>query len=305
MSGRSVHLRGDVCSSARRNWSNLRGDVVHVRGEVVPPHGEVIRFDARRPPGPEPRTAVLAAHGFKGFKDWGFFPHLCERLARAGHLVVSFNGSRNGIGPGLLDFTDLQAFGRNTVSHELGDLHWMLDRLKAGEWSEEPPRAIALLGHSRGGGCAVVAAGERDDLSAVVTWAAISTFNRWTAEQKEEWRRNGVVWIANSRTGQQMPLYREVRKDFVANRRRFDPVAAAARVSAPWLVVHGTDDTTVPLHEAEALVQAGPTATLARIEGSGHTFEATHPLTEVTPGLQAATRAAIGHLRDLAAGESG
>ncbi len=277
----------------------MSGRIVHLRGEVTPSHGEVIRFDARRPDGPVPRTAVLVAHGFKGFKDWGFFPHLCERLARAGHLVVSFNGSRNGIGPGLLDFTDLEAFGRNTISREVGDLHWMLDRLKEGEWSEGPPRAIALLGHSRGGGCAAVAAGERGDLSALATWAAISTFDRWTAEQREEWRRDGVMWIANARTGQRMPLYREVREDFAANRERFDPAAAAARVSAPWLVVHGTDDATVPLREAERLARAGPTATLKRIERSGHTFEATHPLETVTAGLDAAIRATIGHFREF------
>ena len=109
--------------------------LIHKRDEVVPPHGEVIRIDVRRPAAAEPRSAVLVAHGFKGFKDWGFFPHLCERLAEDGHLVVSFNGSRNGVGPNLVDFTDLEAFGRNTFSHEVGDVHHMVDLLAAGEWS--------------------------------------------------------------------------------------------------------------------------------------------------------------------------
>ena len=73
--------------------------IVRERVETTPPHGDVIRADVRRPARGVPRSAVIVAHGFKGFKDWGFFPYLCESLARDGHLVVSFNTSLNGVGP--------------------------------------------------------------------------------------------------------------------------------------------------------------------------------------------------------------
>ena len=43
--------------------------------------------------------AIRQPHGFKGFKDWGFFPHLADRLARAGLVAVSFNFSGSGVGP--------------------------------------------------------------------------------------------------------------------------------------------------------------------------------------------------------------
>ena len=274
--------------------------VIHTRGEVTPPHGEVIRTDVRRPAAVEPRSAVLVVHGFKGFKDWGFFPYLCERLAADGHLVVSFNGSRNGIGPNLLDFTDLEAFGRNTISHEVDDVHWMVDRLLAGEWSGgRRPESVGVLGHSRGGGTSIVTVAERSDISSLVTWAAVSTFHRWTREQQEDWMRRGVMHVANARTGQDMPLYKVVHEDLEANRRRFDVLAAAARVRVPWLIVHGEEDPTVPLGEARELVRAGPNAQLELVEGSGHTFEAVHPLDGVTPGLEAAIVGTLRHLRPL------
>ncbi len=286
--------------------------VIHERGETRPLHGEVIRLDARRPgapPGvrpidaPEPRTAVLVVHGFKGFKDWGFFPHVCERLAADGHAVVSFNGSRNGVGPSLMDFTDLEGFGTNTYSHEVGDVHHMLDHLTSGVWTGgRPPDAVGILGHSRGGGVGVVAASERDDIASLATWAAISTFYRWTPDEREEWARRGVVHVANARTGQQMPLYREVLDDLEANRRRFDVLAAAGRVKAPWLVVHGTEDATVPLAEAEALAQAGPDARLEVVAGSGHAFEAVHPFEGPTPGLDRAVDATVRHFRSSLGG---
>ncbi len=272
--------------------------VTRTRIETTPPHGDVIRADVRRPAAASPRTAVIVMHGFKGFKDWGFFPLLCNRLALDGHLVVSFNTSLNGVGPGLLDFTDLEAFGRNTVSREVEDLHWMVDRTLEGAWNAgRRPGALGLLGHSRGGGNAIVVAAERGEVSSLVTWAAVSTFHRWSSEQERDWEAGGVTYILNARTGQEMPLYRTVGDDLRANADRLDVLAAAARVSVPWLVVHGAEDATVSPDEARRLAAAGAAADLLLLEGSGHTFEAVHPLEETPPALEAALQASLRHLR--------
>ena len=269
------------------------------RVETTPPHGDVIRADIRRPSRSDPRTALVVAHGFKGFKDWGFFPHLCERLAEDGHLVVSFNFSLNGTGPNLVDFTDLEAFGRNTLSREHEDLRWMVDRTLAGEWNGgRPPTAVGLLGHSRGGGSSIIAAAEHVGVSALVTWAAVATFHRWGEEHVRDWTTRGVTYVANARTGQQLPIYRTLWDDLRDNAARLDVVAAAARVRVPWLIVHGGEDATVPVGEARQLAAAGPAATLKVIAGSGHTFEAVHPPAGPTPGLEAAVEATLRHFRE-------
>ncbi|MDE2979674.1 MAG: hypothetical protein OXU74_00635 [Gemmatimonadota bacterium] len=276
----------------------MTGPLIHERGETTPPHGDVIRLDIRRPPQGEPRSAVLVAHGFKGFKDWGFFPYLCERLARDGHLVVSFNFSLNGTGPKLLEFTDLDAFGRNTVSRELDDLHWMVDRMLAGEWSDgTAPEYVGLLGHSRGGGTSVITTAEHQGVSALVTWAAVATLQRWSEQQVADWQARGVTWITNARTGQEMPLYGTLWEDFNDNGARLDVLAAAARVRVPWLIVHGSEDPTVAVAEARQLHEAGSGSSLRVVEGSGHTFEAVHPPREATPGLIAAVEASLQHFR--------
>ena len=44
-----------------------------------------------------PRPAVVIVHGFKGFKDWGMFPVVADRLARAGLTAVSVNLSGSGV----------------------------------------------------------------------------------------------------------------------------------------------------------------------------------------------------------------
>ena len=249
------------------------------------------------PGGLTPDSAVLVVHGFKGFKDWGFFPYVCERLAEAGHLVVSFNFSLNGTGPGLADVDDLDAFGRNTLTREVEDVRWMLDRLRAGEWSGgQCPLRIALLGHSRGGGVSVLTAAESQSVTALVTWGSVCTFFRWSEEHVQDWLKKGVTYISNARTGQEMPVYRALWDDLRKNRAKLDVLAAARRVQAPWLVVHGSEDTTVPVAEARQLQEAGDTATLQVIGGSGHTFETAHPMADLPDGLRVAVDVTLAHL---------
>src|SRR5690349_22908992 len=73
-----------------------------------------------------PRPAVVILHGFKGFKDWGMFPPLAERLARAGITAVSANASGSGVDDaGEFAFPD--RFGHNTFSRELEDVRRVID----------------------------------------------------------------------------------------------------------------------------------------------------------------------------------
>ena len=209
------------------------------------PLGGTIKGDVRVPEGPSPRSAVVVVHGFKGFKDWAFFPHVCERLAASGHAVVSFNFSLNGIGDQPEEFTELDAFGQNTLSRELDELLWVVDSTLRGEVLPWRPRSIGLVGHSRGGAQAILAAREHSGVVALATWAAVANFDRWTEDTVREWREKGRVYVLNGRTGQQMPLDLTLLEDFEANRSRLDVLAAATQVSVPWLVVHGSEDSTV------------------------------------------------------------
>jgi uncharacterized protein len=242
--------------------------VKRVAFTLEPRPGDVIRGDIRVPDGARPATAIVVVHGFKGFKDWGFFPHTAERLAAAGHAVVSFNFSRNGVGEDLETFSELDKFGANTFTLELDELRSVLDRVAGGDLLGWAPERIGLLGHSRGGGQAVLATAEDERVTSLVTWAAISSFDRWTDETKEDWRREGRIWIANLRTRQEMPLDVALLEDFETHRDRLDIVNAARRVRVPWLVVHGLSDETVALADGEALVDASAGCVAAVGRGS-------------------------------------
>lgn len=265
---------------------------------LEPRPGDRIRGDVRIPDGPPPRTAVVVVHGFKGFKDWGFFPWVCTELAAAGHAVVSFNMSHNGIGRDGLSFTELDRFGANTFSLELDEILHVLDDVARGGLLPRRPDRIGLLGHSRGGGMSILAAGEEGRVDALATWAAISHFDRWSEEMKAEWRADGRRWVLNSRTGQQMPLDLTLLEDYEANRDRFDIATAAGALDRPWLIVHGTEDLTVPCAEGRELAERARRGRLVLIDQSGHTFEARHPFEGTTPALDRALDATRAHFAE-------
>jgi pimeloyl-ACP methyl ester carboxylesterase len=142
----------------------------------------------------------------------------------------------------------------------------------------------------------VITASENEDVSAVTTWAAISTVERYETDMAEELEANGVLYILNTRTGQQMPVYTDVLTDIRANRARLDVLSAVATLSCPYLIVHGDADITVPVAEARALARsAGRNGRLEVIVGAGHTMGSVHPFHEAGPDLKRATTMTAEH----------
>jgi alpha-beta hydrolase superfamily lysophospholipase len=256
-----------------------------------------ILIDVRAGSRNTPRPAVLIIHGFKGFKDWGMFPHLAERLARAGFVAVSFNLSGSGVDDAG-DFSLPDRFGHNTFSAELDDLNRVVDAIIRGHLGVPSPSVLGLVGHSRGGGMAVLQAARDDRVKALVTWAAISRVERWSAEQRSAWRAAGHTQVQNARTGQILPLYTDVLDDIEQNGEALDIGRAASRIGVPWLIVHGTQDESVGFSEAESLkaVGTGRNTRLLPIEGGGHTFGATHPWRSATLQLESVFDATLSWL---------
>ena len=232
-----------------------------------------------------PRPAVLILHGFKGFKDWGMFPTLAERMARAGFTAVSFNTSGSGVDQ-QGEFSFPERFGRNTYSAELEDLGRVMDALADGSLGVASTQRLGLVGHSRGGAIAILAAAGDPRIQALVTWAAISDTHRWR-DQVAEWRARGRLDVVNSRTGQVLPLYTDLLDDLERNGEGLDLSAAARRITVPWLLLHGASDAAVPVAEAQALATAATRAPprVMIFPDTGHTFGAVHPYAGMTQDL--------------------
>jgi len=247
------------------------------------------------PDGSGPAPVVVLCCGFKGFVEWGFFPPLAALFAERGLAAVRFNYGDSGMALGDEKVTDLEAFRRQTMSGELADLLAVLGALPELAPGRLDLSRVALFGHSRGGAVALLAAARpehRDTLRALVTWSAVSRFDRLDADELRRWRETGTWTVVNARTGQELPVGLELLRDLETHREELDPRLAASRRRAPWLIVHGDRDETVPLAEGEELAAAAaPPCELLRIEGADHTFGAKTPFAGPNPLLIAAMNA--------------
>ena len=221
---------------------------------------------------------VIVCHSFMAFKNWGFFPYVGEKLAEEGYASIVFNFSRNGVVGDENRITDFESFERNTFSQELEDIGTVVDAIFEGHIGAGivDPDRVVLIGHSRGGGIAIVRTSVDPRIRCLVTWSAISTFDRWTDHQKSLWRLRGFLPLAKDSTISPLCLGRDLLLDFETHRDQLSIAGAAGKIHVPWLIVHGTVDITVPPKEAETLHGAShkTTTELLMLDHVGHLFSA-------------------------------
>lgn len=226
------------------------------------------------------KKVVFFVHGYKGYKDWGAWNDIEKEFVLNGFAFVKFNLSHNGgTTENPIDFPDLDAFSENNYSKEIYDIAAVIKnfRLNFSQIYEESE--IYLIGHSRGGADVILFTAENKDIvDGLVTWASISDIeDRFPkGEELEKWKREGVRYVLNGRTKQEMPHKISFYEDFVENKERLNIKTAAGNIDCPWLVIHGDQDEAVSLENAHELV-SWSCAELFVIPNTGHTFGASHP----------------------------
>jgi len=207
------------------------------------------------------KPVVIYAHGFNGFKDWGNFDLIAKQFAEAGFVFIKFNFSHNGTTP--------------EQPEEFADLTVVIDFSEA---AHADSASIFLLGHSRGGGIALIKAAEDARVKGVVTWASVAEcktpWGSWSLERMEEWEETGVEYYTNARTKQQMPLYYQLYKNYLQNQLRLNIERAIKTLEIPILICHGSADPAV--QKAHDLHEWQPSSELFIVD-SDHVFGRKHP----------------------------
>lgn len=262
----------------------MEKNLVYYSATLPSLHGKrPFSFDCRYIRNQVKKPLIIFVHGFKGFKDWGHFNLLADYFAEKGFAFCKFNFSHNGTTPNHpTEFVDLEAFGNNTYTKELDDIGTMIDYFCSSEGEihqEEIDKGkLYLFGHSRGSGVATIKAKEDSRVKALVTLAGISDLsNGWKEDALNQWKKDGVRYIYNARTKQNMPLYYSLAEDFIAHKDRLDIASAVRQLNKPTLIIHGTKDMTLPVSMAQHLKSWHPNAQLLLMEGADHTFGGYHP----------------------------
>jgi pimeloyl-ACP methyl ester carboxylesterase len=229
------------------------------------------------------KPLVIFCHGYKGFKDWGSWNLVAETFSKQNLFFVKFNFSHNGgTVENPIDFTDLDAFAENNYTKELTDLKDVIDFIFSENFQYQNDidnSNITLIGHSRGGGISIIKASEDQRITQLITWASVSCFAKRTSTtgDLEQWKKNGVKYVLNGRTKQQMPHHYQFYEDFILNKKRLNIKKAAEKIRIPQLIIHSMEDEAVKFSEAEHLHVWNPKSELYKIYNSNHVFGAFHP----------------------------
>lgn len=222
---------------------------------------------------------LIFVHGFKGFKDWGFFPYTAKHFADKGFFVLSFNFSHNGVDDDGFEFNRLDKFAKNTVSLEVSELVQVINAYKNGFFSNDVNGKIGLLGHSRGGAVALLSS-LVEKVDAYIVWASVDKLDRYTDRQKIEWKKKGFVEALNSRTNQMMRMDVTLLDDIETNKDGSLSIEKAVKkLKKPLLILHGTEDLTVPIEEGEQIYNWSDKSItkFEKLTTCGHTFDIVHP----------------------------
>ena len=231
------------------------------------------------------KPIIIFCHGYKGFKDWGAWNLMAKQFADNNYCFIKFNFSYNG---GTLkqpiDFPDLEAFGNNNYTKELDDLDFVINWAESefSNNSEFDVSNIILLGHSRGGGIVTIKAEEDSRIKNVISLAGVCDYeNRFPKDDAfEAWKKEGVYYVVNGRTKQDMPHFFQFFEDFSQNKERLDIKRAVSNLKIPYLIIHGSADASVSIEEAYKLNKWDPKSELKIIENADHVFNSKHPWEE-------------------------
>jgi pimeloyl-ACP methyl ester carboxylesterase len=285
-----------MTDAASRTWS------------IPGARGETILGTAHVPPAP--RGTVLVAHGFKGYKDYGFIPVLAAACAAAGFVTHRFNFSHSGMTDAIDSFARPDLFERDTWNTQVEDLDAIGAAVADGRLAAGPGTPV-LFGHSRGGVSVLLAAGRRAAAgraqpAAVITAAAPDRCNSLSPEQEAQLLADGRLPSPSSRTGQTLYVGRDFLDEQRADPEAFDLLRVVGAIACPVLVAHGTVDETVPADAARTLAKTlGDRATLRLIDGANHVFNCANP---APPGAERGRElaelidAVLAHLDVVAAG---
>ena len=257
------------------------GDFIPTRNVEYGKGGEVpllLDMYAPKTPVTTPAPAIVWIHG-GAWRTGDKFPSQVAAMARRGFFAVSINYRLSGVAPFPAAVEDAKCA-----------IRWL--RANAARYAVDPER-IGVWGGSAGGHLAlmVACADESAGLEGNGGWPGVSSRAKAACSF---YGPSDLTALAGpygrlSRDNELVQFLGFTPQENPEMYRRASPVAYVSKGDPPLLLVHGTEDRTVPPRQSElmfdAYQNAGLEAALIKVEGAGHGFQQPPSIT-IKPSAQ-------------------
>lgn len=233
------------------------------------------------PTEPPVRGVVLVHGGGVTREEGGFFTRLAEGLSMGGLASLRFDLRGHGESEGRQE--------ELTIAGILGDIAAAVGKLRTHTGLDR----VALLGASFGGGIAgYYAANNPDQLTNLVLLNPLLNYKKRFIDDKPYWHNDQI----DEEAGNELRL-----NGFLAHSPTFKlsrallnevfylkPHRALSQITTPTLIVHGTEDTFIPVTSSRTAVsQLGGEGKLVEIDGAQHGIAVHDDPTYADPQTQA------------------
>jgi uncharacterized protein len=204
-----------------------------------------------------PRSLAILAHGVTSNKDRPWLIDLAEGLVHAGIPCLRLSFAGNGESGGRYE--------EATPLKEAGDLGSVIGAVKAAGVER-----VAYAGHSMGGAVGVLCAADDPRIDVLVSLAGMLHVRDFMQQQFGHLAFGGLMLDKPGCPWSQTMAEAAARIGSLT--------AQAARIRAPWLLVHGDADELVPLQDSlDARAAAGGRPDLVILPGVDHRFTGAIP----------------------------
>lgn len=218
--------------------------------------------------GTPPFPAVIVCHGFKGTKDAVYLKTLAQALARRGIAAFRF------------DFTNEAGESDGSIeqisfAQKLKDVSAIIDYVSRQYFVDA--KRIGLAGHSQGGQAVLHYAPTDRRIKAIVDLAGPTYrgagntgLEKTVKAQLAQAKKTGYFLIYSK---SKKKVYK-IRLGFYYEMMKFNTPAQIKKISVPTLIVHGSNDESVPLiHSKRAYDLLRQPKRLVIVDGAPHSWK--------------------------------
>jgi dipeptidyl aminopeptidase/acylaminoacyl peptidase len=210
-------------------------------------------------PDSEEYPIIIYVHGYTSDRNSSKAKKLGELFPKKGIGLFAIDLSGRGESEGKFEDT--------TLTQYIDDLKCAIDEMS------KHTNKIGVVGNSLGGIVSLQETAKDNRVNALALLSPVSTFphkskrREFSPEGVKEWKEKGHIFTESGRFGKL-----KLNFSYYEDGLKYGDYSVYEKIDIPVLIVHGTDDKSVPLEESKELIKHLKSHKLIILEGADHNY---------------------------------